>query len=234
MKFSEIKYERPDLDQMKDRVNTQLGTLRAASSATEQIGIIESIYHDRSHFETMSNVANIRATINTTDPFFEKEQQYFDTHYPIYQEMVSDFYKAILSSAFRNELEKRFGRQLFSIAEMTIKTFIPEIIEDLQRENELSTEYTNLIASAQIEFDGKKLNLSGMVPYKLSTDRAMRKAAHEKSDEFFVENESTLDRIFDELVKTRHQIAVKLGYENFIPVGYMRMCRTDYDASMVQ
>jgi oligoendopeptidase F len=32
----------------------------------------------------------------------------------------------------------------------------------------------------------------------------------------------------------RHTIAQKLGYENFVEVGYMRMYRTDYDAQMVK
>lgn len=234
MKFSEIKYERPDLNSMKDRMNVQLQKFQKAATAGEQIEIIEAIYHDRAHFETMSNVANIRYTINTTDPFFEQEQQFFDTHYPMYQELVSDFYKAILGSLFRTQLQNRFGNQLFQIASLTIKTFSPEIIEDLQRENELSTEYTNLVASAKIEFDGKQLNLAGMAPYKLSTDRAIRKSAHEKADEFFVLHEKTFDRIYDDQVKTRQRIAEKLGFKNFVPVGYMRMCRSDYDAAMVK
>ena len=106
MKFSEIKYERPDLDSMKDRMRMNLQELNNATDAIKQIEIIETIYSDRAHFETMSNVANIRYTINTSDPFFEQEQQYFDTHYPIYQELISEFYKAIISSSFRNELEK--------------------------------------------------------------------------------------------------------------------------------
>ena len=234
MKFSEIKYQRPDLDSMKNRMKTSLTEFNTAASAEKQIEIVEAIYRDRAHFETMSNMANIRYTINTTDPFFEQEQQYFDSHYPIYQELISELYKALIASSFRVQLEEKFGKQLFQIATLTIKTFSPEIIKDLQRENELSTEYTNLIASAQIEFDGKKLNLSGMVPYKLSTDRAIRKAAHEKSDEFFLQHEKTFDRIFDDMVKIRQGIAEKLGYKNFVTVGYMRMCRSDYDAAMVK
>lgn len=73
-----------------------------------------------------------------------------------------------------------------------------------------------------------------MVPYKLSTDRNIRQAAHEKTDEFFKANAAALDRIYDDLVKVRHDIALKLGFENFVQVGYLRMCRTDYDAAMVK
>jgi oligoendopeptidase F len=184
----------------------------SASSAEEQMNIVEKIYTERAHFETMANVASIRHTINTEDAFFEKEQDYFDNHYPIYLDLVTAFYKELLRSTFRKDLEKKYGVQLFEIAKLTLKTFSPEIISDLQRENELTTEYTKLIASAEIEFEGQKVNLTGMIPFKLSTDRAIRKAAHEKTDAFFVSNAAALDRIFDDLVKVRHTIALKLGF----------------------
>lgn len=233
MRFSEIKYVRPDLSEVKAGMEALLDGMKMADSAEKQIDQVENIYKLRARFETMSNVASIRHTIDTTDTFYEEEQRYFDLNYPIYQDAVNAFYKVLIASPYRSKLEDRFGKQLFNLAAVTINTFRPEIIGDLQRENELSTEYTDLLASAKIEFRGETYNLSGMMPFKLSTDRQTRKEAHAKTDEFFVKNEVTLDRIYDDLVKVRHRLAVKLGYENFIPVGYMRMCRTDYDSVMV-
>ena len=233
MRFSEIKYVRPDLSEVKAGMEALLDEMKMADSAEKQIDQVENIYKLRARFETMSNVASIRHTIDTTDTFYEEEQRYFDLNYPIYQDAVNAFYKVLIASPYRSKLEDRFGKQLFNLAAVTINTFRPEIIGDLQRENELSTEYTDLLASAKIEFRGETYNLSGMMPFKLSTDRQTRKEAHAKTDDFFVKNEVTLDRIYDDLVKVRHRLAVKLGYENFIPVGYMRMCRTDYDSVMV-
>ncbi|MBX7141788.1 MAG: M3 family oligoendopeptidase [Chitinophagales bacterium] len=233
MRFSEIKYVRPDLSEVKAGMEALLDEMKMADSAEKQIDQVENIYKLRARFETMSNVASIRHTIDTTDTFYEEEQRYFDLNYPIYQDAVNAFYKVLIASPYRSKLEDLFGKQLFNLAAVTINTFRPEIIGDLQRENELSTEYTDLLASAKIEFRGETYNLSGMMPFKLSTDRQTRKEAHAKTDEFFVKNEVTLDRIYDDLVKVRHRLAVKLGYENFIPVGYMRMCRTDYDSVMV-
>jgi hypothetical protein len=132
MKFSELQYERPDLDSMQDRMKTNLQELSNATSAGKQIEIIEAIYRDRSHFETMGNVANIRYTIDTTNSFFEQEQQYFDQHYPIYQGLVSEFYKALIALHSLG-VEKSSGKQLFNIAHLTIKTFSPEIIEISRR-----------------------------------------------------------------------------------------------------
>ncbi|MBM6861233.1 M3 family oligoendopeptidase, partial [Clostridium saudiense] len=69
--------------------------------------------------------------------------------------------------------------------------------------------------------------------YKESTDRNIRKAAWEATSRFFEEHEEEFDSIYDRLVKVRHKIAKKLGYRNFVELGYVRMSRTDYDSEMV-
>jgi M3 family oligoendopeptidase len=65
-------------------------------------------------------------------------------------------------------------------------------------------------------------------------DRSERKAAQEAITRFFEENEKEFDEIYDELVKTRHQIAQKLGYKNYVQLGYDRLSRTDYDSKLVE
>lgn len=196
--------------------------------------IFTDIYNRRRSFDTAMTLVSIRNSVNTTDEFYEKEQEFMDENEPMYRDIVMQFYKALIESKQRTELEKIYGKQLFMLAELSIKTFSPEIIEDLQKENQLTTEYTKLLASAKIEFRGNTYNLSGLTPFKLSPDRATRKEAHEKSDNWFSENHNRLDEIFDELVKLRHGMALKLGYKNFIGLGYGRMQRVDYNQTMVE
>ena len=132
------------------------------------------------------------------------------------------------------ELEQKWGSQLFALADNSIKSFSPEIVPLLQQENKLSSDYSKLVASAQIEFDGKTLTLAQMGPYSESTDREIRKEASIAVVNFFSENGDKFDEIYDELVKLRHEIATTLGYKNFVELGYIRMNRIDYDATMVK
>ena len=115
----------------------------------------------------------------------------------------------------------------------TLKTFSPEVISDMQEENKLYSEYTKLVASAKIPFEGEERNLSQLTPFMTSKDREMRKKANNAKYAFFAENEEKFDEIYDKLVKVRTRIAKKLGYENFVELGYARMNRSDYDAKMV-
>lgn len=100
-------------------------------------------------------------------------------------------------------------------------------------ENKLTSEYGKLKASAQIEFDGKIYNLSSISPFIQSDNRETRKKAFNAKMKFYLDNEQEFDRIFDELVKVRNQMAKQLGYETFTELGYLRMNRFDYNQKMV-
>ncbi|MEM8909595.1 MAG: M3 family oligoendopeptidase, partial [Bacteroidota bacterium] len=176
---------------------------------------------------------HIRHTINTRDDFYEKENAFFDTHNPSFAALVNEFYQLLLDSTFREALEEKWGSQLFTIAELSLKTFRPSILEDLQEENKLSSDYVKLKASAVIAFRGKEYNLASLSPLETAKDRATRKAAATAKWSFYAKNVEAIEHIFDQQVKVRHRIAQKLGYNNFIDLGYARMLRSDYNAEMV-
>ncbi|MCB8817311.1 M3 family oligoendopeptidase [Desulfosporosinus shakirovi] len=233
MKFTEFAYIRPDLREVETKFSELLTKFEQAEDFQQQDVVMVALNKLRSEFESMEQLVHIRHTIDTTDPFYEKEQAFFDEGTPIYQGLISRYYRSLVNSKFRQALEEKWGKQLFVKADLTIKTFEPEIIEDLQQENKLSSEYTKLIASAKIMFEGEERNLPGLVPFQLSTDRATRKRANEAKYAFFKANEVKLDEIYDGLVKIRTRMAQKLGFANYIELGYARMLRSDYTPEMV-
>lgn len=233
LKFKDYKYERPDMDKLTDEFNLLLEKFREAKSYDEQNEALKGINRLRSYFETMATLVYIRHSINTEDEFYSKENDFIDENRPKYDNLVSKFYKELVNSKFRDELEREWGTQIFNIAEMQLEVFSEEIIDDLVKENKLVTEYDKLIASAKIPFEGEIRNLSQMRPFMESKDRSMRKRAAEALTKFFEENEAEFDRIYDELVKVRDKMAKKLGYSNFVEMGYKRLSRSDYNPLMV-
>ncbi|MDO8368541.1 MAG: M3 family oligoendopeptidase, partial [Saprospiraceae bacterium] len=130
-------------------------------------------------------------------------------------------------------LADKYGKHLFILAEVSLKTFQPSILEDLKQENALSTEYTKIKARAKVEFEGKSYNLSSLLPIELSDDRNTRKNATTAKWGFYSENAGAIEQIFDQMVKIRHSMAQKLGFDTFTEVGYARMHRSDYTPEMV-
>lgn len=234
MKFSEYRYERPDVAQFEQEFGILLTSFREAKNADDQAEAMNELNKLRGAVTTQLTLVSIRHSVDTNDEFYKAEKDFSDETTPLFQKYITEYYEALVHSEFRPELEARFGKQLFQLAELEIKTFSPDIISDLQLENKLTTEYSKLIASAKIEFEGEERTLSQLVPFGESTDRSMRKRAEEARTAFMSEHEETLDRIYDDLVKVRTSMAIKLGFNNFVEMGYARMSRIGYNAEMVE
>ncbi|MEL3962730.1 M3 family oligoendopeptidase [Lysinibacillus endophyticus] len=231
--FKDYEYKRPDINEMQQQIRALIKQFKEADSVEVQSQLIEKINEYRNDFSTQSNLVYIRASIDTNDEFYQNERDFLDEITPQVEELVFEYYQELVKSPFRKQLEEKWGTQLFALAENQIKAFSPEIIELMQKENKLVSEYNKLVASAQIEFDGKTLTLAQLTPYGESIDRQVRKEAMEARFNFFKENEEQFDSIFDQLVQLRHKIATTLGYKNYVELGYLNMNRIDYDAEMV-
>ncbi|WP_449403142.1 M3 family oligoendopeptidase [Exiguobacterium artemiae] len=232
--FSELTYVRPDLNVLETSMHAAIDRLREATDVDTANNAISEINTLRNQFETASQLVEIRHTIDTRDGFYETEQGFFDEAGPVYQGYVSSYYQALTTHPLRSSLESTWGKQLFLLAEASLKTFSDEIIPKLQEENRLASEYTKLMSAAQIEFDGKTLNLSQFGPYLQSADRTVRKAASEARYGYLKEHGDAIDTIYDKLVHVRTDIAKTLGFPSFVELGYARMLRVDYDQSMVE
>ncbi|HKK80226.1 MAG TPA: M3 family oligoendopeptidase [Phaeodactylibacter sp.] len=231
--FKDFDYKRPDFDAFSREFNTALDAFEHALSASEQSEVLRHIDAMRTDFSTMYNICMIRHTIDTRDEFYEKENEYFDQQMPAYQGLVTAFYRRLLSAKYRQELEAEHGKQIFNIAELSLKTFDNSVVELLQEENKLSSQYTKIKASATIDFQGEEHNISSIYKYEIDRDRATRRAAAEAKWAFFEEKSEEIENVFDQLVKVRHRIAKALGFDNFVELAYARMMRFDYDAEMV-
>lgn len=233
MTFNEYPYVRLDVEKLQADFTRLIGAFKSAENFEEQDRLMAEINDLRNETESMFTLASVRNSIDTTDDFYDNEKTFWDEVEPVYQGLISTYYEALVASRFKKELEDKWGKQIFTIAELSLKVFKPEIIELLQKENKLVSEYVKLTASAKIQFEGEERNLSQMTPFTQSKDRNTRIMALKAITAFFESNEDAFDRIYDDMVKVRHEIALKLGFKNYIELGYARLTRSDYDADMV-
>ncbi len=234
LKFSEIRYERPNLDEIKAQFTALTQRLTdAASYDGARAAFIEKDQLLR-HVETAVTFVSIRHSIDTRDAFFDAEETFWNETIPELQVYLQQWTDALLQSKFRPEFEKEFGSIIFTKAEMELKTFSPEIIPELQQENDLTQAYEKLLASAQIPFRGETCTLSRLSPYKTDADDATRLEAWCAEGAWYKANQKELDEIYDKLVHLRDEMGKKLGYGGYIPMAYYRMQRIGYDKEDVE
>lgn len=230
MKFSEIPYERPDVEHLKKELTALTDKIAGAATAEEQIAAFDRATALETDYVTLGSIAYVRNTINTADPFYDAEREYFDEIGPELSAVTNALEAALLDSPFRAALEAHYGKLLFQNMEISRRSFKPELIPLMQEAGKLEARYQKLYASMTVDFDGKTMPLPMLGKYKQSDDRAVRRAAFEAEGKVFDEHREELDEIFDKLVKNRNAQGRMLGYENYIRLGYDRLGRNCYGA----
>lgn len=234
MKFADISYTRADFDAAARFYASAAERLRAAGSFEEAEAVFLEVEDFSAKFDTALTVANIRHDIDTRDEFYDAEVAYIDEHAPELEEYVQRWQDALLRTPYRAAFEEKYNRVMFLNAEIDARTFSPEIVPELQRENALTTEYSKLLAGAQIPFEGGVYTLSQLTPIKQDADASRRAAAWAAEDAWYAEHAESLDAIYAELVTLRDKMGRKLGHDGYIPLGYDRMQRNCYDKADVE
>lgn len=231
--FDTFEYVRPDLQHITEQFDEALNAFSSAPHFDGHWDAFSRLMQLREGFSTMYNLCYIRHTVDTHDAFYKEENAYFDQHKPQYDELNHRLFRALLASSFRAELEQKIGKHLFVLADIAARSFSTDIMDLLRQENLLISEYTRIKAQAAIDFEGKTYNLSSLQPLELSDDRSMRRRASVVKWNHYAKTAADVEQIFDKMVKIRHEIAQKLGFKNFVEVGYKRMYRSDYTPEMV-
>ena len=233
MKYSQYPYERIDLDKFKKNIELMINNFKSAESADTQIKIIQEYQKIQKEYHSYGSIAHLNFARNTKDKNAIEENKFYDEIGPEIAAIDNKFTKAIDTSKFKEDLLSEFGKHYFDLISMELKSFDPKLVDLMKKENELSNEYRSLLAGAEIKYKGKTLNLAGLSPFMQDTSRETRKEAYQLLDGFFKENEEKLDLIFDKLVKVRNKKSDILNFDNFIPLGYLNMNRSDYGATEV-
>jgi len=234
VKFKDMPYERPDIEAAKKAMTEVTEALKNAKSYEEAKAAFLKEEELTAHFSTMFCLSYIRHSIDTRDSFYDEEQKFFNTAMPEMAEYGQLFTLAMLESPFRKDFEEEYKGPMFLNAEIDLKSFSPEIIPEMQQENELTQAYEKLLASADIPFEGKHYTLSQLTPFKNDPDDARRLAAWKAEGQWYKDNQAELDRLYDELTHLRDKMGRKMGYDGYTQLGYYRMTRNCYTKEDVE
>lgn len=233
MKVSQIPYTRYTIEEGRAAFAKFEKAFTDAKTVEEALSAREALLDDFTEYYTSASLANCRFTLNTADPFYSAEVEYYDEVSPLFEELSVSYADLLLSSPLRPELEKHINARIFQKAEIAKKTFSSEVIELCQKENAIVTEYSRFMSGLLFDYDGKQLPLSAIRGNLEDKDREVRRMTSIAIGEGLSKHAAELDDFYDRLVKIRTEIAHKLGFKNFTELGYCRMGRLDYNAKDV-
>ena len=234
MKVSELPYRRVTIEEVAAVAEDVIPRIQNAKSVEEILKAREDYLKMVLEFSTNAALASMRYTINTVDEFYVAENDYYDEIGPAAGNYQIRYASALLDSPFRAELEQALSPVLFRSMEVARKSMSEAIIEDMVEENKLVRRYSDLMSAMEFTFRGETMPRSSLMKYAKDADRATRRECYEVLGRGLEAHKAELDEIFDQLVKVRDRMAKKMGYVNFVELGYYRMGRLCYDQEKVK
>ncbi len=234
MKFEDFPLNTPTEKRIVNKLESLVSDIEECGSALTANLAIKHWNKYMTQLTTDMSVIYVRYSCDTKNPVYKRAQDRCDEISPIISNYSNKAAKILTKAKYRKELEKKYGKYYFQMMDSSLKAFDEKIIPELIQENKLVSEYDALLGGAEIEFRGETYNLSQLGKFTQDVDRETRKEAAQAMDRWIGEHEGELARIYDELVHLRDTMAKKLGFKNFVELGYLRLGRTDYNAKMVK
>ena len=234
LKFSEYPFIVPTEKRMCNKLESLVQDLKECGSARTALLAIKHFDKYMDELTTQAQIIGVKYACDTTKLANKKAQERLDELSPIIANYSNQFSKILAKAKYRKELEAHFGKYYFKKIDNSLKAFDEKIVPELIKQNKLTTKYDEILGGAQIPFRGEVLNLSQLGKHMQSSDRDERREAAQALDKWLGEHDQELGDLYSELVLLRTEMAKKLGFKNFVELGYLNMGRTDYNAKMVK
>ena len=212
-----------------DKLLQQLPEAESAAGPEKWLRLFEEWNALKAYVNSEGSRINYAQLKDMSDTVAESAERYFREEVtPVADNGSSLLLEALLKSKHKDAIGKKFGSYLLKVLGTSVEPLAPINTELRIKDGDLGNQYDKLISTGEVTIGGKKVTLSVARAMQTNSDPAVRKEAFEKYRGWYVEHHDELAKIFDEMVHVRDTMGRNLGHENFTPLGYLNMSRTDY------
>lgn len=213
MKFSELKYERPDFKKYQEELNNIAEKIVNAANADEVFEAYDEYCNIEAEYGEVMTISLIRAYQDSTDEFYNGEMGYnLSEDAKLDRNVV---FKALLDCPFRKEIDEKYGSQLLRIIEKNA-SLTKEAAEERCKLAELENKYQTLKATIKFEYNGEILSEGEIRKLRQSEDREVRKEATYIFYKTFADKRDEFMSILREMVRLRNKISKANGYDTYL------------------
>ncbi len=201
-----------------------------------QISSTESLQHwltDMSELEAAVNEdvcwRQIKMTCDTTDKKLEESFNFFCMEIqPKIQPYADALNKKLINSPFVNALDQTKYFTYLRSVKKSIDLFREQNIPIQAELAVLQQQYGMITGKMAIEVNGKEYTLQQAAKFLESHDRNLREEVYRKINARRLEDQDILNKLFNQLIEKRQQVAVNAGFENYRDYKFKELGRFDY------
>lgn len=170
----------------------------------------------------------IRMTCDTLNKEYSESYEFFASEIePKASPFFNEFHRKLIASPFISNLGKDYAVYLRNIrksVEIYREKNIPLFTTiDIEKQK-----YGKIVSEMTVEVDGQEITLQQAANYYKNTDRNKREEVFKKVLERRLIDKTTLDGLFDSLIKLRHEVATNADFKNFRDYMFAALGRFDY------
>ena len=228
--FSEITYERPDAQDLCDRFAALQKMVEDGASTEEVLEVYRPIFKDYLHFDTMTNYAHIRYTLDLNDSYFEEEYNWCQERDPEIEQAREKCYIVMAKSDIREELEADdiFGEDFFDFYDENEIYSNDRVVELMQQESDLQSQYMALQSDMTITWRGRERLIEELLP---TLDRDDYYTAWRL---YYEKYTPLCADLYIQLINIRKEIAAELDYKSYADFAYEHTYQRDYTPEDVE
>ena len=136
--------------------------------------------------------------------------------------------KKLLESPFVGELEGPRYEILKKKWQADVDIFRPENVPLETKITKIVTQYDEVCGAMTVEFEGKEYTMQQMARFQEETDRELRQRAWQASTDRRLADRETVDKLYDEVLSLRHDVARNAGFDNGRDYMFKALKRFDY------
>ena len=171
----------------------------------------------------------IRMTCDTANKELEEAFNFFYLEIQPQIQPYSDVLnKKLVDSPFVSSLDQDTYFTYLRNVKKNIELFREANIPIQAEINVLQQQYGQIAGKMMVEIDGKEFTLQQAAKYLEDPDRTKREEVYRKINDRRLLDKDSLDNLFTDLVRKRHQVAVNAGFENYRDYKFVEMGRFDY------
>ena len=226
-KFSEIVYQRPDLEAVTADYEALIADLEGDRlTVKEAVSRLEECYGAYNDFYTMQNVAELRYYHDITDSYYADETDWFLDSEPEMDRLFEALCTASANCADAEALDKEFwgGWVVDAYQGRENARVDPEYTALARKENQILAEYRRALSDPTVLWRGEERSY-----WELQEDPSV---TEEEWDEirtlYYDKYEPVLGEIYLRLVAARQELAAWLGYDSYEEYAYDCLYARDY------
>ncbi len=231
--FDEMPYERPELDGLRQAIDTVGGALDSGADYAAVEPLLDACYDEYCGFYTMYSIAFIRSCQDMTDSFYADEYALLDEASADLSQLMEQLYFRCGMSSMAEELEEKYFWPGFAeeYADDSDAFYDDEMVALLQEESSLVADYRALVASPTVT-----LSNGIEVDFFTSLDEFDPSSARyaDLIYSYYEQYNPKLGEVFIDLVKNRQLQAAHAGYDSYEELAYDHVFQRDYSPELAE